>query len=78
MLSMTKFLSHALSKVQKLSKDKQDGAAELLMEYVTTIEQDVQLTDAQVAEVRRRCAERNPKTISLKQFDARLRRLGAV
>lgn len=75
---MTRLLTQVLSKVQKLSKGEQDGAAELLREYVTAVEHDVRLTDAQLAEVRRRRAEKNPKNLTLKQLDARLRRLGAL
>ena len=48
------------------------------MSYVENARQDVQLTDAQLAEVRRRRAEKNPKTLTLKQLDARLRRLGVL
>jgi hypothetical protein len=34
----------------------------------------LQLTDEQLAEVRRRRAEKNPKTITLAEFNERLRR----
>ncbi|HVA15671.1 MAG TPA: hypothetical protein VNF99_20660 [Stellaceae bacterium] len=34
----------------------------------------VQLTDEQAAEVRRRLAEKNPKTLTLAEFNERLRR----
>ena len=78
MAHMTKLLTQVLSKVQKLPAAEQNGAAELLKEYVTMVEGDVRLTDEQLAEVRRRRAEKNPKTFTLKQFDNRLRRLGIV
>jgi hypothetical protein len=35
---------------------------------------DVHLTDEQVAEVRRRLSELNPKTLTLSEFSERLRR----
>jgi hypothetical protein len=35
---------------------------------------EVRLTDAQAAEVRRRLAEKNPKTFTLAEFNERLRR----
>lgn len=35
---------------------------------------NVHLTDQQVAEVRRRLAEKNPKTLTLAEFNERLRR----
>jgi hypothetical protein len=38
----------------------------------------LRLTDAQVAEVRRRLAERNPKSLSLAEFNERLRRRHGV
>jgi len=34
----------------------------------------VHLTDVQAAEIRRRLAERNPKTLTLAEFNERLRR----
>ena len=70
---MTKSLSHVLSKVHALSAVEQDGAAELLKEYVSAVQSDVRLSDEQLAEVRRRRAEKNPKTLTLKQLDRRLR-----
>ena len=75
---MTKLLSQVLSKVQGLSDDEQNGAAELLKEYVTMVAHDVRLTDEQLKEVRRRRKEKNPKTLSLKQLDNRMRRLGVA
>ena len=38
----------------------------------------VRLTDEQAAEVRRRLAEKNPKTVTLSEFNERLRRLYGV
>ena len=63
--------------MRELPEEKQDSAAEFHMDYVTAVEQDVTLTHEQLAEVRRRRAEKKPKMITLKQLDARLRRLGA-
>ena len=75
---MTKSLTQVLAKVQDLPSAEQDGAAELLKEYVATVESDVRLTNEQVAEIRRRRAEKKPKILSLKQLDNRLRRLGVA
>ena len=75
---MTTLLKKALAKVRELPAVEQDGAAELIMSYVENARRSVQLTDAQLAEVRRRRAEKNPKTLTLKQLDARLRRLDAL
>ena len=78
MARMTRSLTQVLAKVQDLPAADQNGAAELLKEYMATVESDVRLTNEQVAEVRRRRAEKNPKTLTLKQLDNRLRRLGVA
>jgi hypothetical protein len=39
-------------------------------------ESTYQLSDEQLAEVRRRRAEKNPKTLTLAEFDGNLRRFG--
>ena len=74
---MSTLLKQAVSKVQKLSKAEQDSAAGFLMDYVSAVQDDIQLSNEQLAEVRRRRAEKNPKTMTLKQLDTRLRKLGA-
>ncbi len=71
-------LKKALAKVKGLPSGEQNAAAKLIMSYVENVERDVHLTDNQLAEVRRRRAEKNPKTITLTQLDARLRRLGVL
>lgn len=73
---MTTLLKKALEKVKRLPTRAQDGAAELIMEYVSHSQRDVRLSDEQLAEVRRRLADKKRKTITLKQLDTRLRRLG--
>ena len=75
---MTKLLQKAFAKVKKLQAGEQNAAAELIMNYIANVKQDVQLTDEQLAEVRRRRAEKHPKNLTLKQLDSRLRRLGAL
>ena len=46
--------------------------------FIETIEQQdhsaLRLTDEQAAEVRRRLAEKNPKTVTLAEFNERVRR----
>ena len=77
-LGMITLLKKDLTRVKELPANKQHAAAEFILNYVENAEQDVQLTDEQLAEVRRRRAEKNPKTLTLKQLDARLRRLGVL
>ena len=51
---MGTLLDQAIAKVRKLSKDRQDEVAELLMAVVEQDPDTVQLTPEQQAEVRRR------------------------
>jgi hypothetical protein len=73
---MTKLLEHALRQLEQLPEGQQDAAAGALLDYLKHM-QDVQLTDAQVAEVRRRRA--NPDRVLVSQAEARERihRLGS-
>jgi hypothetical protein len=73
--AMTKLLEQALREVEKLPEADQDAAAGALIDYLAH-RRDVRLTDAQIAEVRRRLAsERVP--VSHADARARIRRLGA-
>ena len=72
---MTKLLETAIAQVRELPEDAQDMAAAELMRYLGAA-RDPQLTDDQLAEVRRRRAERNTNTFTLDEFDVRLRRFG--
>jgi hypothetical protein len=74
--SMTKLLEEAIAQVRELPEGAQDMAAAELMRYLGAA-RNPKLSDEQLKEVRRRRAERNPATLSLDQFDARLRRFGA-
>jgi hypothetical protein len=53
---MTKLLEQALREVERLPEAEPDAAAGALLDYVKPM-RDVSLTDAQVAEVRRRVAD---------------------
>ena len=66
---MTKLLEEALRQVEQLPERDQDAAAGALL--------DVQLTDDQVAEVRRRMADPNRKLLSLAEARERIERLGS-
>jgi hypothetical protein len=65
-----------LDRVLSWPPDRQEDVAKVI---ATIEEQDTspfQLTDEQVAEVRRRRTEENPETLTLEQFKQRLRRFG--
>jgi hypothetical protein len=72
---MTTLLEQALREVEQLPADQQDAAAGALLDYVRHMPQ-LRLTDAQVAEVRRRTADPNRKLLSLEEARARIDRLG--
>jgi hypothetical protein len=59
---MTKLLDEAIAKVRQLPEDDQNAAAGALLDYLNSM-QDLRLTDEQLAEVRRRRADPNRKTI---------------
>jgi hypothetical protein len=73
---MTKLLEEAIAKVRELPEDEQNRAAGFLLDFANPDAQGYHLTDKQLAEVRRRRAVTNPKTITLRELDTRLRRLG--
>jgi hypothetical protein len=55
---MTNLLDEAIAKARQLPEDEQNAAAGALLDYINTM-QDLQLTDEQLAEVRRRRADPN-------------------
>ncbi|UZE51345.1 hypothetical protein [Rhodopseudomonas sp. P2A-2r] len=71
---MTKLLELALRQIEQLPDGEQDAAAGALLEYVKH-RREVQLTDAQVAEVGRRIADTDRKLLSLEQVRERIARL---
>ena len=73
---MTKLLQKAIDQLQKLPASEQDAAAGALMDYLDQM-RDLQLTDEQAAEVRRRLADTARKTVPLDQAREQLRRRGA-
>jgi hypothetical protein len=72
---MTKLLEQALCEVEQLPEDEQDAAAGALLDYVKHM-RDRRLTDAQVAEVRRRMADPDRELVSHADARARIGRLG--
>jgi hypothetical protein len=72
---MTKLLDEVIAKVRQLPEDEQNAAAGALLDYLQST-REVQLNDAQLAEVRRRRAVKNPVKLTLEELDDRLRRRG--
>jgi hypothetical protein len=65
-----------LDRVLSWPAERQQDAAEILMGIEAQDKSEYQLSDEQLAELRRRRAEKDPKAISLAEFDQRLRRFG--
>jgi hypothetical protein len=73
---MTKLLEQALRQVEQLPDGEQDAAAGALLDYVKHM-REVRLTDAQIAEVRRRIDDPNRKLVSHDEARDRIARLGS-
>jgi hypothetical protein len=71
---MTKLLEQALRQVEQLPANEQDAAAAALIDYLAHRD-DMRLSDAQLAEVRRRRADPGRKLVSDAEAKERLRRL---
>jgi hypothetical protein len=74
---MTKLLEQAVRQVEQLPEGEQDAAAGALLDYVKHM-RDMRLTDAQVAEVRRRRADPHRKFLSHAEALERIGRLGGA
>ena len=70
-----KKLEQAWRALQELPESEQDIAAAAILDFASQ-DRTQELSDEQVAEVRRRMAKKNPKTLTLVQLDERLRILG--
>lgn len=76
MSHMSTKLKEVIERVQSWPEERQEDAAKVLLEMEAQDASSYQLTDEQLAEVRRRRAERNPQTLTLAEFDRKLRRFG--
>jgi hypothetical protein len=63
-----------LDRVLAWSAERQADVAHVVEIMEEQDRSNVHLTDAQAAEVRRRLAEKNPKSLTLTEFNERLRR----
>jgi hypothetical protein len=74
---MTQLLEQALERLRELPQTEQDLAAAELMNFVNQIDApQIQLSDVQVAEVERRLAKKNPRTLTMAELDAHLKHRG--
>jgi len=74
---MNQLLDQALERLRELPQTDQDRAAAELMDFVNQIDApQIQLSDEQVKELERRLAEKNPKTLTMSELDAHLKRRG--
>ena len=73
---MTKFLEQVPAEIRKLSDAEQDRIAAELMADLGAGEddRDLQLSDEQIAEVRRLGADPNPGTMTIEEVEFRIRR----
>jgi hypothetical protein len=72
---MTKLLQDAIEVLKEMPEERQETAARAIINYGAE-DDDLQLTDEQVAEIERRMANPHRKFISLQELDKRLRHLG--
>jgi len=73
---MTKLLRDAISQVENLPEGEQDAAAFAMLDYLAH-KRDLRVSDADLAEIRRRRADPNRKLVSHEEARARIKRLGA-
>jgi predicted nucleic acid-binding protein len=73
---MTKLLRDTIKQVEQLPDGEQDAAAVAMLDYLAH-RRDLRVSDAQIAEIRRRRADPNRKLVSHDEARARIKRLGA-
>jgi hypothetical protein len=71
---MSQLLDQALERLRELPQTDQDRAAVELINFVNHIDTpQIQLSDEQVAEVERRLAKKNPRTLTMAELDTHLK-----
>jgi len=73
---MEEQLDTVLKRVRSWAPERQREAAEMLLLIEEQDQSPFQLSDEQLAEVRRRRADKDAKLLTLEEFDARLSRFG--
>jgi hypothetical protein len=71
---MSKLLEKAFEQASRLPEDQQDAAGAALLDYLDDA-RALRLTDAQVAEVRRRLADSDSSLLTMDNVETRLARL---
>ena len=72
---MTKLFDEAVKVLRELPDDRQEAAARAIINYGAD-DDEIQLSDEQVAEIELRIASTNRKFISLADLDKRIHHLG--
>lgn len=73
---MSNLIEDAVKVLRELPDDVQEAAARAIIDYGASYDDDLQLSDEQVAEVERRIAEPNRALLSLNEVRKRLRPFG--
>lgn len=73
---MTKLLEQALRQIEQLPEGEQNAAAGALLDYLKHMG-DTRLTDAQIAEVRRRRTDPDRRLVSHARAQERIGKLGS-
>jgi hypothetical protein len=73
---MTKLLRDAIKQVEQLPTGDQDAAAVAMLDYLAH-RRDLRVSDADLAEIRRRLVDPNRKLVPHDEARARIGRLGA-
>jgi hypothetical protein len=74
---MSKKLQEVIERVRAWPEDRQEEAADVLLELEAKADDAYRLTPEQIAEVERRLADPSPRFMTLPELRARLARLGA-
>jgi hypothetical protein len=72
---VVKALQDVLDRIETWPPERQEEAADLLAELEEAAAGELEHTDEQVAEIRRRLEDRSDPTLTLEEVDARLRLL---
>ena len=72
---MSNLIEDAVEALRNLPHDVRDAAARAILNYETDYDDDLQLTDAQVADVEHRIANPARRFMSLRELDDRIHRL---
>lgn len=70
----SKEVKNVLDRVLTWPKERQENAVEILESMEEQDKSPLRLTEEQAAEVRRRLKEKNPKTITLAEFNKHIHR----